>query len=69
MGWQSIEIVGASACVIFILHQKIQKMAKCTFWFQLTQVVPDKVQTAVKWLCVCVCLGLSKNMMMMLNDE
>ena len=24
MGWQSIRIVGASACVIFILHQKIQ---------------------------------------------
>jgi len=29
-------------------------MAKCTFWYQLNQVVPDKVQTAVKWLCVCV---------------
>jgi len=27
MGWQSIGIVGASACVIFILHQKIQNMA------------------------------------------
>jgi len=27
MRWQSIWIVGASACVIFILHQKIQKMA------------------------------------------
>jgi len=25
MGWQSIQIVGASACVIFILHLKIQK--------------------------------------------
>ena len=51
-----------SACVIFILHQKIQKMAKCTFWYQLTQVVPDKVQRAVKWLyvcvCVCVCIDL-----------
>jgi len=55
MGWQSIPIVGASACVIFLLHQKIQKMAKCTFWYQLIQVVPDKVQRAVKWLCVCVC--------------
>jgi len=30
-GWQSIWIVDVSACVIFILHQKIQKMAKCTF--------------------------------------
>ena len=49
MGWQSIQIVGASACVIFILHQKIQKMTKCTFWYQLTRVVPDKVQRAVKW--------------------
>jgi len=53
-GWQSIRIVGMSACVIFTLHQKIQKMAKCTLWYQLTQVVPDKVQRAVKWLCVCV---------------
>ena len=52
--WQSIQIVGASACVIFILFQKIQKMAKCIFWYQLTRVVPDKVQRAVKWLCVCV---------------
>jgi len=50
MGWQSIWIVGASACVIFILHQKIQKMAKCTFWYWLIQVVPDKVQRAIKWL-------------------
>jgi len=52
MGWQSIWIVGVSAYVIFILHQKIQKMAKCTFWYQLTPVVLDKVQRAVKWLCV-----------------
>jgi len=51
-GWQSIRIVGASACVIFILQQKIQKMVKCTFWYQLTWVVPVKVQRAVKWLCV-----------------
>jgi len=29
-------------------------MAKCTFWYQLTRVVPDKVQRAAKWLCVCV---------------
>ena len=41
-----------SACVVFILHQKIQKMVKCIFWCQLTQVVADKVQRAVKWLCV-----------------
>jgi len=54
MGWQSIRIVGVSACVIFVLHQKIQKTAKCTFWYQLTRVVPDKVQRTVKWLCVCV---------------
>ena len=23
---------------------------------QLTRVVPDKVQRAIKWLCVCVCV-------------
>jgi len=51
---QSIRIVGASACVIFILLQKIQKMAKCTFWYQLTWVVLDNVQRAIKWLCVCL---------------
>jgi len=52
MGWQSIQIVSASACVIFILFQKIQKMVKYIFWYRLTQVVPDKVHRAVKWLCV-----------------
>jgi len=52
-GKQSIRIAGVSACVIFILHQKIQKLAKCAFWYQLTWVVPDKVQRAVKWLYVC----------------
>jgi len=57
MGWQSIQIVGVSACVIFILLQKIQKMAKCTFWYRLIRVVPDKVHRAVKWLCVCVLSG------------
>jgi len=41
-GWQSIRIVGVSACVIFILHQKIQNMAICTFWYQLTWVVRTK---------------------------
>jgi len=43
---------------IFILHHKIQKMAKCTFWYWLTQVVPHKVQRAIKWLCACVCVEL-----------
>ena len=45
-------------CCIFILDQKIQKMAKCIFWYQLTQVVPDKVQRAVKSLCVCLCVSV-----------
>jgi len=26
------------------------------FWYRLTRVVPDWVQRAVKWLCVCVCV-------------
>jgi len=56
IGWQSVWIVGAFACVIFIFLQKIQKMAKCTFWYQLTRVVLDKVQRAIKWLYVCVCV-------------
>ena len=51
-----IRIVDVSACVIFILHRKIQKMAKCTFWYQLIWVLQHKVQRAVKWLCVCVLL-------------
>jgi len=54
MGWQFIRIVGVSACVIFTLHQNNQKMAKCTFWYQLTLVVPGKVQRAPKWFCVYV---------------
>ena len=44
--------VGASAYVIFILLPEIQKMAKCTFRYRLTSVVPDKVHRAVKWFCV-----------------
>ena len=31
-------------------------MGECFFWYQLTRVVPDKIQRAVKWLCVCVIL-------------
>ena len=33
-----------------------QKMVKCTFWYQLTRVVLDKIQRAVKWLFVCACV-------------
>jgi len=29
-------------------------LGECFFWYPLTQVVPEKTQTAVKWLCVCV---------------
>jgi len=60
-GWKSIHTVGASACVMFILLQKIQKIAKCTFWYQLTQVFSDRVHRTVKWLCVvCVCYMSTK---------
>jgi len=59
MRWQSIQIVSVSACVVFILHQKIQKMAKCTFWYQLTRVGPDRVHRAVKRLCVCAIVDSS----------
>jgi len=45
MGWQSIWIVGASACVIFILHQKIQKMANKDTTF--------RYHTMVASTCLC----------------
>jgi len=54
-GWQSTRIVGVSACVIFILHQKIQKMAKCTLWYQLTPVVGQSPESCKMVVCVCVC--------------
>jgi len=32
-------------------------VGECLFWYWLTQVVPDKIQTVVKWcVCVCVCV-------------
>jgi len=34
---ESIQIVGVSACVIFILHQNIQKMANYTFGLSQTK--------------------------------
>jgi len=30
-------------------------VGECFFWYRLTQVVLDKIQRAIKWLCVCVC--------------
>ena len=33
-------------------------MGECFFLYWLTQVVPDKIQRAVKWSCVCVQLSL-----------
>jgi len=30
-------------------------VGECIFWYRLTQVVADKIHTAVKRLCVCVC--------------
>jgi len=43
-----------SACVIFILHQKIQD-GEMYLLVPAHPGCPDKVQRAVKWLCVCVC--------------
>jgi len=31
------------------------QVGECFFWFWLTQVVPDKIHRAIKWLCVRVC--------------
>ena len=32
-------------------------MAKCTFWYRLTLVVPDEVQRVIKWLYVLAVFG------------
>jgi len=48
MGWQSIRIVGASLCYLHF------DPAKCIFWYRLTRIVPNKVQRAIKWFCVCM---------------
>jgi len=48
-GWQSIRIVG----VLFSFctgKSRIWQNVPC--WYQHTWVVPDKVQRAVKWLCL-----------------
>ena len=31
-------------------------VGECSFWYWLTWVVLDKIQRAIKWLCVCVCV-------------
>ena len=31
-------------------------VGECFFWYRLTRVFPDKIQSAVKRLCVCVCV-------------
>jgi len=28
------------------------QVGECFFWYRLAQVVPEKIHTAVKWLCV-----------------
>jgi len=61
MEWQSIQIVGASACVIFILLQKIQKMVKSTRYL-LVPAHPGcpgqspQSREMVVYVCVCVCV-------------
>jgi len=36
-------------------------LCECFFWYRLTHVIPDKIQRAVKWLCVCVCANTSSS--------
>jgi len=33
-------------------------MDECVFWYWLTRVAPDKIQIAVKQVCVYVCVCL-----------
>jgi len=37
-------------------------VGECFFWYRLTRVVPDKFHRAVKWLCVCVSVQISKHL-------
>ena len=53
---QSIRIVGASACV-FILHQKIQKMAKCLL-VPAPPGCPGQSPESCKMVVSCMCLLL-----------
>jgi len=32
-------------------------VGECSFWYQLTRVVPDKIHRAVKRLCMKECVG------------
>jgi len=32
------------------------EVGECFFWYRLTQNVPDKIQRALKQLCVCMCV-------------
>jgi len=48
MGWQSIPIVDGSACFIFILHQKIHKMARKDTIFGYHPVATPTIPT-----CLC----------------
>jgi len=43
-------------CLCYLhVTSEIQKMAKFTFWYQLTRVVPDKVQRAVSFCVNMAC--------------
>jgi len=49
MGWKSIHTVGASACVIFILLQKIQKMSNKDMTFGYQPWAPPHAYTNRRW--------------------
>ena len=36
-------------------------------WYRLTQVIPDKVQRAVKGMCVCVCVSVCVHLVRLVN--
>jgi len=35
-------------------------VGECFVYYRLTRVVPDKIPSAIKWLCVYVCLSVTK---------
>jgi len=54
MGWQSIQIVGASACVIFILLQKKPEDDKIYLLVPAQLGCPGQSSDSRKMVVVCV---------------
>ena len=52
-GWMWVASDSSLCTTLRALQITLITLIECFFWYQLTQVVPDKIHRAVKWLCVC----------------